>query len=225
MAKAAKKSTVNSSQIQEAYIDYVLMNNEPPKSIYLFAKSLKISEAEFYNFYTSFMAIEKTIWAELTETTITKIAHQEIWSQYTSREKILSFFFSFVELLKTQRSFVLYSLKKAGIGLSTPEVLLTAKQKFESFADTVIKMGLESGELAHRKFLSERYKNGLSLQFAFILHFWAEDESKDFEKTDEAIEKGINLSFDFFQHSPIDNLFEYGKFIVRNGKLREKMGI
>lgn len=225
MAKAAKKQTVDNGQIQDAYIDYVLTNNEPPKSVYLFAKSLKISEAEFYNFYASFMAIERAIWAGLTERTITEIQQQELWAQYTSREKILSFFFAYIELLKNKRSFVVYSLKKAGVRLSTPRVLHSAKEKFGNFADDVIKQGLDSGELADRKFLSKRYKDGLCIQFAFILNFWVGDESKDFEKTDEAIEKGINLSFDLFQHSPIDNLFEYGKFIVRNGKLREKMGI
>ncbi|MDQ2864039.1 MAG: TetR family transcriptional regulator C-terminal domain-containing protein, partial [Bacteroidota bacterium] len=75
------------------------------------------------------------------------------------------------------------------------------------------------------KFFSKRYKDALWIQFAFIINFWIDDDSNGFEKTDEAIEKGINLSFDLFQRSPIDNLFEYGKFLARNGKLKEKMGI
>ena len=45
-----------------------------------------------------------------------------------------------------------------------------------------------------------------------------------FEKTDEAIEKGINVTFDLFQRSPIDNLFEYGKFLAKNGGLKQTMG-
>src|SRR5690606_32714841 len=84
--------------------------------------------------------------------------------------------------------------------------------------------GLSSGELAERKFISKRYKDALWLQFAFIINFWINDDSKDFEKTDEAIEKGINVTFDLFQHSPIDNLIEYGKFVSRNFDLKEKMG-
>ncbi len=84
--------------------------------------------------------------------------------------------------------------------------------------------GLDSGELADRKFLSKKYKDALWVQFAFIINFWMDDDSADFEKTDEAIEKGINVTFDLFQRSPIDNLFEYGKFLTRNGKFKEKMG-
>jgi len=54
------------------------------------------------------------------------------------------------------------------------------------------------------------------MQFAFVLNFWIKDQSAGFEKTDEAIEKGVNVTFDFFQRSPIDNLLEYGKFLAQN---------
>lgn len=227
-----KSKTINNKikmptpeQIQNSYIDYVLTHNEQPSSVYDFAKKLKMTEAQFYDSYASFSAIEKHIWLDATLTTIEQVKLQEIWAQYSSREKILSFFFSYVELLKSKRSFVIYSLKKHKGKLSTPDVLTDVKPVFENFAEEVINDGLESGELADRKFLSKRYKDALWIQFAFILNFWIDDDSAGFEKTDEAIEKGINVSFDLFQRSPIDNLFEYGKFLARNGKFKEKMGI
>lgn len=212
-------------QIRKGYIDYVLTNDEQPKSVYTFVKKLKITEADFYAFYASFESIEKNIWFELTVQTIDEIKKQELWLQYTSREKMLSFFYSYVELLKGQRSFVIYSLKKHGKKLSTPAVLSGAKPIFENFAEQVINEGLETGELADRKFFAKRYKDALWLQYAFILNFWMDDDSNGFEKTDEAIEKGIQVTFDLFQRSPIDNLFEYGKFLSQNGKLKEKMGL
>jgi hypothetical protein len=64
----------------------------------------------------------------------------------------------------------------------------------------------------------------LWIQFGFVLNFWINDNSAGFEKTDEAIEKGVNVTFDLFQRSPIDNLFEYGKFLAKNGGIKEKMG-
>jgi Tetracyclin repressor-like, C-terminal domain len=216
---------LSGSQIQSAYIDYVLTHNEQPKSVYTFAKKLKMTEADFYQFYSSFTAIERAIWADLTITVIAQIKDQEIWPQYSSREKILSFFYGLIEVLKSQRSFVVYTLSQHGKKLSTPEVLTDAKAIFDNFSEDVLNDGLDSGELAERKYFSKRYKDALWVQFAFIVNFWAEDDSNGFEKTDEAIEKGINLSFDLFQRSPIDNLFEYGKFLARNSKLKEKMGI
>ena len=215
----------NAEQIQKSYIDYVLTEGEPPKSIYNFAKKLKISEEEFYTFYASFDSIEKAIWTDLTLTTIKKIKEQDVWPTYSSRDKMLSFFYGYVELLKTRRSFIIYSLKKHSKRLTTPDVLSGVKPIFENFAEETINEGLEKGELADRKFFSKRYKDALWIQFAFIINFWMDDDSTGFEKTDEAIEKGINVTFDLFQRSPIDNLFEYGKFLSRNGKFKEKMGI
>src|SRR5690606_964335 len=206
--------------IQQTYIDYDFTNNEPPKSLYNITKKLKITEAEFYNLFASFTAIEKSIWSDLTLTAITQVKAQDVWLAYSSREKILSFFYSYVELLKTQRSFIIYSLNQHKGKLSTPEVLSDVKPLFNSFTEDIINEGLESGELAERKFLSKRYKDALWLQFAFIINFWKDDDSAGFEKTDEAIEKGINVAFDLFQRSSLDNLFEYGKFLSRNSKLK-----
>ncbi|AOM77616.1 TetR family transcriptional regulator C-terminal domain-containing protein [Pedobacter steynii] len=212
-------------QIKNAYIDYVLSNDEKPKSVYSFVKKLKISEADFYESYASFESIEKNIWVELTLETINTIEDQEVWSQYSSRERILAFFYSYVEVLKKQRSFIIYTLKSTNNKFSTPDVLSGVKPIFENFAEQIINEGLDNGELADRKFLSKRYKDAVWIQFGFILNFWINDDSSGFEKTDEAIEKGINVTFDLFERSPLDNLLDYGKFLSRNGKFKEKMGL
>jgi len=205
-----------SQQIKTGYIDYVLTHDEKPKSVYSFVKKIKISKAEFYKFYGSFESIEKLIWAELTAEAIDTIQQQEVWAQYSSRDRMLSFFYSYMELLKGHRSFIVYSLKKHTDRFSTPEVLAGAKPIFENFATGLINEGLESGELADRKFFAKRYKDALWVQFAFLVNFWINDDSAEFERTDEAIEKGINVTFDLFQRSPIDNLVEYGRFLSRN---------
>jgi AcrR family transcriptional regulator len=215
----------NTKKIQDSYIDYVLTNGEAPKSVYNFAKELKMTEAEFYKHYASFDAIEKAVWEDLTLATIINIKEQAVWPQYTAREKMLSFFYGYIELLKTKRSFIIYTLNKNPKKITTPSVLTNARKDFESFAEDVVNEGLDSGELADRKYLSNKYKDALWIQFTFIIRFWIEDDSAGFEKTDEAIEKGINVTFDLFQRSPIDNLFEYGKFLTRNGKFKEKMGL
>jgi len=215
----------SAEQIKNSYIDYVLTNGEPPKSVYTFVKKLKITEADFYKMFGSFDAIEKAVWEDLTLQAIITIKEQEVWSRYTSREKMLSFFYSYIELLKTKRSFIIYTLKKNPKKITTPLVLSGSRLVFESFAEDIVNEGLDSGELADRKFLSKRYKDALWVQFAFIINFWMNDDSAGFEKTDEAIEKGINVTFDLFQRSPIDNLIEYGKFLTRNGKFKEKMGL
>ncbi len=210
--------------IRKAYMDYVLTEGHEPESVYKFTKKNKMTEAEFYNFFGTFEGLEQNIWGDFAERTIAEIKTQEVWAQYSSREKALSFFYSFFELLKANRSYALYSLKKMPRGLSTPRVFESMKAIFESFAEQILSEGIESAELTDRKFFSDKYKNALWLQVGFVLNFWAKDSSAGFEKTDEAIEKGVNVTFDLFQRTPIDTLFEYGKFLAKNGGFKEAMG-
>ena len=210
--------------IQKAYVDFVLTEGEQPKSVYIFAKKNKMPEEEFYKFFGSFEAIEQNIWTGFAVKTIAEIKTQEVWSQYTAREKALSFFYSFFELLKSSRSFVVYSIKKQPKTFSTPQIFQGIKDVFENFCNDLIVEGIESDELSDRKFFTNRYKDALWVQLVFVLNFWVNDMSTGFEKTDEAIAKGVTVTFDLFQRSPIDNLFEYGKFLAKNGGIKEKMG-
>ena len=207
-------------EIQNAYIDYVLTKGTKPASVYVFAKENNLTEEEFYNFYGSFDGIEESIWTDLCQKALSGVENQEVWEQYSSREKTLAFFYALIELLKSRRSFVLYSLKQSGQTIGTPSVLKGVKNLFESFASGLVDQGVESGELANRRFLTSKYKDALWIQFGVILNFWVKDNSAGFEKTDEAIEKGINVTFDLFGKSPLDSLFDYGKFMMNNGGMK-----
>ena len=209
-----------SEKLQSAYINHVLLQGEQPKSVFVFARDNEIAEEEFYNHFGSFEAIEQSIWKTFMQTTITEVRKQEVWTQYTSREKVLSLFYSFFEYMKSNRSFAAFSMKNASKGLGSPRILEGLKAEFESFNASVIQEGIESGELMDRAFFAGKYKDALWVQFGFILNFWLKDTSAGFERTDEAIEKGLNVTFDLFQRSPIDALFEYGKFLAKNSGIK-----
>jgi len=204
-------------KIQDAYMDYVLTHGKEPHSVYVFSKELGIAESEFYNFYTSFSSIGMEIWNSLFDQTIEMIEKQEVWGSYSVREKLLSFFYSFIELLKAFRSYASFSFKKGIPGIKDAPILQGLKKSYYTFLDGLIQDGLETGEIMDRKFITDRYRDGLWVQFIFILQFWIHDTSIGFEKTDEAIEKGVNLSFDLMARSPMDSILDYGKFLIRNG--------
>ncbi|MFC5284319.1 TetR family transcriptional regulator C-terminal domain-containing protein [Pedobacter alpinus] len=209
-------------KIETAYIDYVLTEGKKPTSVFAFAKKNKFAEEEFYKHFGSFEAIDAAIWTSLFTQTINEVKAQEIWDTYSVREKALSFYYSFFELLKSKRSFVNYSMAQFKKGIHTPVQLKESKETFEEFSTALINEGLETGEINERKFVTAKYKDALWLQLAFLLNFWLKDFSAGFEKTDEAIEKGVNVTFDLFQRSPIDNLLDYGKFLAQNAGF--KMG-
>jgi len=54
------------------------------------------------------------------------------------------------------------------------------------------------------------------LQLLFVIGFWIKDDSIAFEKTDAAIEKAVNLSFDLMGKGPLDAMLDFGKFLYQN---------
>ncbi len=56
--------------------------------------------------------------------------------------------------------------------------------------------------------------HGFWVQALFVLKYWIEDSSINFEMTDAAIEKAVNLSFQLMHSNTLDSLLDFGKFIL-----------
>jgi hypothetical protein len=206
------------SKIKEEYIDFVLTEGKNPGSIYHFCKKLEISEAEFYKHFNSFERIASDIWTDLLQDVIQKLENTGEYASFGVREKILSFFYAVVEQMKTTRSYIAWSSK----GWLIPGKSLPAKkaveQKLEPFFENLMAEGYQTGELADRKKISDFYPKAMVIQFWFILEFWLKDESPDFEDTDAAIEKAVNLGFDLMQENSLDKAFDLAKFLWGRAK-------
>lgn len=216
-------------KIRKAYIDYVLEHGTPPPSVFQLAKKLKLSEADFYQDYTSFESIEADIWLTFFNQALETLNADAVYQTYSVREKLLAFYYTWVEVLKAQRSFVVYSYNRLREGMAaaspiakvrsrrqTPRILQPFKDAYYDYVRDLLAEGRESKEVQPRPFLADRYADGLWTQTLFILHFWISDISKNFEKTDTAIEKSVNTAFDLIGRSPLDSLFDLAKFIYHN---------
>ncbi|HET8859326.1 TetR family transcriptional regulator C-terminal domain-containing protein [Marivirga sp.] len=216
----AKKQTIKSAdlKIKEAYIDFVLEHGKEPASIYKFAKDLKMKEVDFYNHFNSFKALQKHIWADFLKETIENLHSEEAFVEYSSREKLLALYFTLIEVLKTNRSYAMMNLQKMRKGDLKPAFLDAFKNHFYKFVDEILLQGKETEEVIDRPIIGDRYAEGLWIQTLFILQFWANDDSKDFEKTDAAIEKAVNVAYDLMGKSPLDSMFDFAKFLFQNRK-------
>ena len=215
-AKKTSKKDLR-KQILEGYLSYVLENGTQPASVFKFAKSIKLKEEEFYTYFTSFESIRSAIWMNIFENTVTSIQAQEVYESYNSREKFLSFLFTWIEELKKNRSYLLlmYSDKVKSLRALTQDTK-EFKSQFKEFASEVIKSGKETEEIASRPYITEKYDEALWLQVAFVFRFWLEDNSPGFEKTDAAIEKAVNLAFDLMGKSALDTFLDFAKFLYQN---------
>lgn len=203
--------------ILEGFVNHVLEHGAQPKSVFKFAKDLKMKEEEFYMHFTSFDSIKSSIWVSLFETTLEQIEAQEVYKEYSVREKFLSFLFTWIEELKKNRSYLLslYQDKNKSFK-SLPADTKEFKEKFRDFAGEIIMEGKETQEIASRPLISDRYDEALWIQVAFVFRYWLDDRSPRFEKTDAAIEKSVNLAFDLMGKSALDSFLDLAKFLYQN---------
>lgn len=203
-------------KIIDAYISYLLQHGEQPKSVYAFAKELEMEESEFYKYFSSFTSIENSIIQWLFTQTKAKLEADEVFASYGAKEKMLAFFYSWIELARNYRSYLLHLHHRTKMHTPVPRYLDAVKDDFKNFAQSILAQGINNNEVADRKYLSDRYADGLWLQFGFIHQFWLKDDSKDFEKTDAAIEKSLLLTFELISKGVLDAAIDFGKFLFQN---------
>ncbi|MCC5919387.1 MAG: TetR/AcrR family transcriptional regulator [Cyclobacteriaceae bacterium] len=214
--KTSSSKSNNREIFIEAYISSVLEHEKKPKSVYKFVKELKKTEADFYKEFNSLQSLEKHVWKSFIDKTIERIEGDAAYAEYMVRERLLAFYFTLVEVLNDNRSYVMYQLSRMPKGKGTPEAMKAARSAFEKFANDLIIMGTDTEEIVSRPFISDRYKDGLWLQLLFVVDFWRKDDSAEFEQTDAAIEKAVNLSMDLMGKSPVDTLIDFAKFVFQN---------
>ena len=199
------------------YITHTLEHNKTPENVYQFAKSAGITEAEFYTCFAGLEVLEMHIYKKWFETAYAKCAESDPWNSYTAREKVLSVFYTFIEELKGNRTFVKFLKERDFKALPKwPAYLNKLKDSFVGKMKPIIIEGIENKEIAERKYIDEKYVDGLWINFLFTLKFWIEDTSDNFEKTDAAIEKSVNLSLDIMGKGALDSALDFGKFLFQN---------
>ena len=209
----AKKKEITNQDILGFYIDYFLENNKAPHSVYKFAKHYNFEEAVFYANFSSFEQIEKTFFTSLFQQTMSLLEKSEDFESYDARTKLLSFYFTYFEMLTANRSFVVALLKEDRNKLKSLSKLTELRKHFKQFFDT---LEIEKIDLKQEKLIEFQEKTMSEmawLQFLFTLKFWIEDTSLSFEKTDIFIEKSVNTSFDLMDIAPLKSLIDFGKFM------------
>lgn len=209
----SKKQLIDDDQLIGLYMTAVLEKNEAPKNVYLFCKEHAIEEADFYSFFNSLDALREAIWVKFFENTVSILEKDANYSSYENRNKLLSLYFTLFEILTLNRSYVYYALKDNKEGLRNLKQLAALRNHFKAHIVDILKSNETEKDSKVKKIAQPVFSEGAWLQFLFILKFWLEDTSKGFEKTDIMIEKAVKATFDILDTTPLESLFDLGKFI------------
>ncbi|WP_042277265.1 TetR family transcriptional regulator C-terminal domain-containing protein [Nonlabens tegetincola] len=211
--KTTKKKIPNRQDIITAYMEYVLEHEKEPKSVYKFAKENKMEEQEFYAHFGSIEGLRKEIWNTFFTMTMDVAHKNEDYAHFSNREKMLTFFYTFFELLTMNRSYVLFTLHGKQSMMNKMDELKGLRKHVKDFARTLIQERNESKTNILLERSESIYSEGAWIQMLFLLKFWMDDDSPGFEKTDMAIEKSVNTIFDVFDNTPLDAVLDFGKFL------------
>lgn len=209
----AGKTKATAEGITDAYVKYLLTEGHPPASIFAFADMNGMAESDFYKFYSSFEALEEALWTGMMLKTLMSVRADDNYAGFSAREKLLSFYYIHLEVLKERRSFVSMQWPKFKMQVRTPKQLEGYKAAFIQYAKDIVVEGIEKEEIKERKYISERYDKAFWLQLTFVVNFWTSDKSKDFEQSDAAVEKAVNLSFQLLGDSTLDSVVDFAKFL------------
>lgn len=209
--KSTKKE-ITRDNVVSMYMDYVMLEGNP-KSVFAFCKHYKISESDFYNHFGSLEGLKKSIWVDF-YTHVEMLLHKnQEFVDYSSREKLLSFYFTFFEMLTANRSYVLWATQESNNKLESLKQLSGLRKKIVGFGKNLVENDNEDKKLKITKKPVDLVSEGVWIQFLFLLKFWMNDDTAGFEKTDVAIEKSVNTIFDLLDNTPLESIIDFGKFL------------
>ena len=212
---ATKKTTITKDKIVSMYMNYTLENNDKPKSVYNFTKLNNFTESEFYSFFGTLESVEKEIFNMFLEKTVELLQKDKDYETYDMKSKMLSFYFTFFELLSANRSYVTMSLKQHRNELKNLMQLSGLRNNFKNYVAEIITDEYRTKQEKLQNFQEKTIKETSWIQLLLTLKFWMDDSSAAFEKTDIYIEKSVNATFELMNIAPIDSLIDFGKFIFK----------
>jgi hypothetical protein len=210
-----KKHTITRDDIVSKYMDDVLEKGHKPKSVYHFAKENDFTEAEFYSFFGTLEGLEKEIFRLFLVNTIDLLHKNADYQEYDMKNKMLSFYFTFFEILTANRSYVLQALKIDKNPIRNLVQLTSLRESFKEYVSEILTDDYRLEQEKFQRFQEKAIQESAWLQLMMTIKFWMDDESAAFEKTDIFIEKSVNASFELMNVAPMNHLLDFGKFLFK----------
>ena len=211
----AKNNSITRSDIISNYMEFILEHNFKPQAVYTFAKKYDFEEAEFYKHFGNFDALEQSIFKEFFDHAFILLEKSEDYNTFDLRNKLLSFYYTFFEILTANRSYVIYVLERNKNNLNRLRSLIKLRQCFTLYIEHLNIPLYEVKQETLEKIQNKSLNEFTWLQLLITIKFWIDDTSPSFEKTDIFIEKAVNTSFDLIDTKPLKSIIDLGKFLYK----------
>ncbi len=210
---------MDKDKIAQTYLNYLGGLEKAPNWVFRFTDATAIDQEEFYRHFADIGELERWLWTLQWEATMKSLIAEAEYEGYTIREKLLAIYFTLVQVLNQNRHALVLILNRWMIPGTTPGFLRDFKAHFCQHIKSLLKQGIENGEVETRPLISTYYTDLLWMQCLFLLRVWKNDQEENQATIDEAIERAVNLAFDLLAYTPVDAGVAFTRFIYRNKKM------
>lgn len=201
--------------IVKQYIEFELLEGREPNSVFEFCKHFNLKEATFYKYFNSLKHIRRRILKDFAASTLEILDNDKNYVSFSANEKALALFFTLFETFLDNRSYLVSKYDKIKDLKGMVGDWDSFFTHFEERMDQIVNEAKQNQEIKDRPYISNYYGKSFKLVLLYNFRVWINDESEKFETTDAAIEKSINLAFEFLGKSPLDSLIDFGKFAIK----------
>ena len=207
------KKAVSKNSIQKGYQEYLLEVGRKPETVRVLTKHLNISDEDFYKHFGSLKNIESSIWNGYFTHTLDVLHKDPDFEEMDGREKHLSFLYTLLELMKSDRSYILYKLEgkkphELPVELNQTQKIIT--QSEIDWAKTFEFLPEKAQNLSHTAYRRVLWSHSIAMLF-----FWVKDDSGDAKDTDVFIEKSTRTAFDIGELPALDSIIDLSKFFLQ----------
>lgn len=210
-----KANKITKLEIVDLYMENTLENKKLPKSIHNFCNDNNIDEDEFKTKFKSFNELESYIFEVFYENTIKLLYADDSFEHFETQDKVLSFYYTFFELLSANREFVEICLKKKN-KFARILVYKDLRAHYIHFIESIHIDFLNTPVPQIEKIKDFSISNISWLKFMLTIEYWLNDKSHAFEKTDVLIEKSVHTAFQIMNTKPLESVLDLAKFLVKD---------
>ena len=213
MAMKASNAEITDLDIAQLFLNY-FDKFGLPDHVHVFCEKSQITEDKFYEYFENLQEVRLAVWRLFFRSTFQVLMDDPTYSEFSVQEKLLSFYFTQVEVLNQYRTYIL--AENQSWYDPFPASMRDYRKAFKEYVKNLILEAIKTGEIADRRFFTDVYVEGFWIQLLFVIRFWLQDESPSQESTDGAIEKAVHLSFELISCGPLEAFIDFAKFVIQH---------
>lgn len=210
-----KVSKITKLEIVDLYMDDTIKSGKLPKRVARFCEDNNIEIEDFNKHFVDFKSLETYIFEVFYENTIQLLYANENFNDFAPQDKVLSFYYTFFELLTANRDFVKICLDSKN-KFARILVYKDLREQYIHFVENINIEFISIPVAQINKAKDQAISNISWVKLMLTIEYWLNDKSPAFEKTDVLIEKSVQTAFQILDTTTMSSVFDLGKFLVKD---------